>query len=94
MRRLLVSRSSDIPVGMSVIRGTRVLQSVSAAVKARLTAAYNRELGHLTVWPSAYCRRSGRVEVAFLTRTAPRNPESCERSDAMPESRFMFNKPL
>lgn len=47
MRRLLVSRSSDIPVGMSVIRGTRALQSVSAAAKARLTAAYNRECGPL-----------------------------------------------
>ena len=50
-------------------QGSRPLRPVRVVRYAGLAALYDRELGHLMIWPPGHFQRSGRAEVALADET-------------------------
>jgi len=50
-------------------QGSRPLRPVGMSSNAGLAALYDRELGHLMIWPPEHFRGSGRVEAALADET-------------------------
>ncbi|CAI8801597.1 hypothetical protein EMIT0194MI4_10559 [Pseudomonas sp. IT-194MI4] len=54
---------------LSVIRDQGPCDLRGLSTNAGLAALYDRELGHLKIWPPEHFRRSGRVEAALADET-------------------------